>query len=225
MENSCCCRRISGIKNSPINYITCNRYLKPYFAFGRFDVTKRLQNTYNILNAKNWCEDINDQFVNCAISNKAIHLFFKVNLLLDPNQQRVYKLMLYELTRDFNNQCSCSTLSQYAIELSQFLCTFEMQLSNPRLLTLDDGSIVTYFTLIKESNDNYWGNILRSVLEKITNSTCRAINSGGGKKSNNIKLIKGKNRIIRKIELGDHRGIYINMVVYKGLLIPVKRLL
>jgi hypothetical protein len=199
--------------------------LNNYFAFGKMDITRQLLKKYNILNEKKWHEDINDNFVKCAL-RKIIHIFFKGDLINIKDTENInkirYDLIFNELQNiDMINSKKC--LSQYTIELSQLLCTLENQLSNPQVMILDNDQIVTYFTLVKDSSgDTYWTDLVQQVLSTITNRSCRELKSQiGGLK----KLIKGKQRIIRKIKIAETKKSYINMVIYNKILVPLNGLL
>lgn len=219
------CRILTGINKNELNYISCNMNLNNYFAFGKMDITRQLLKKYNILNEKKWHEDINDNFVKCAL-RKIIHIFFKGDLINIKDSENInkirYDLILDELQNiDMINSKKC--LSQYTIELSQLLCTLENQLSNPQVMILDNYQIVTYFTLVKDSlGDTYWTDLVQQVLSTITNRSCRELKSQiGGLK----KLIKGKQRIIRKIKIAETKKSYINMVIYNKILVPLNGLL
>ena len=227
MDESCSCR-ISKIHKADVNFLQCNRYLNQAFGFGRYDVTTKLSRYYNILSSTDWSEQMNDNFVKCAIlSRKPIHLFFKVDFTGVRDARGMSDMLQIDLNRSLNPKCVCATqLSQFTIELLQLLCVYGFNLDTPITTKLFDSTTVTYFPVSKDKNGNgFWRDVVLDALYKISNQTCRSFQTsmmeGGGGGSRHV-VIHGRKRKVRRVKVHEFKNKHVDMVTLNGILVPLR---
>jgi hypothetical protein len=180
------------------------------FVFGRQDTLQLIDYTRftaNMLRVHDWDKNTNDNYIQCAIDNLGnggtIYIYFR------NSSDNMAEVFTKDLTRVREGQTSNET-PEFVYELGQLLITSGLKLSEKKK---EKGYIK--YKLIKGTVDEPETALLINVVRGILSN----IKKAGARKQ--IKLL-GKTRNIYYKRAKN--GRLIEMVTYKGELVPLKAL-
>ena len=205
----CALKRLESINRRVYNPNILFDCGKP-FVFGRQDTLQLIDYTRftaNMLSVHDWDKNTNDNYIKCAIDNLGnggtIYIYFRN----ESSSDKMAEVFEKDLTRVREGQTSSET-PEFVYELGQLLITSKLQLSEKNT---QDG--YTKYRVVRGAVDEHETalliNVVRGILSKQT----------GARKQ--IKLL-GKTRNIYYTRAKN--GRLIEMVTYKGELVPLKAL-